>query len=178
VAALADAAGRSRRRTEAVVGRLEDEGLARVAPDGGVLLAEQPDRDVAALASALVEAQERRRRVERSRVDMVRGYAETGGCRRAFLLGYFGEPFEPPCDGCDRCLEARASRPARGATVAPAGAIAAIEVSQRVVHAHFGPGVVTAVDDERVTIAFDRVGYRMLSGRAVLEDGVLVPEPA
>ena len=30
-------------------------------------------------------------RLIRSRIEMMRGYAETTGCRRQFLLGYFGE---------------------------------------------------------------------------------------
>ncbi|MFN7137601.1 MAG: NADH-quinone oxidoreductase subunit C, partial [Thermomonas sp.] len=42
---------------------------------------------------------------DRSRVDMIRGYAEHDGCRRAFLLGYFGEAYTPPCGNCDRCDE-------------------------------------------------------------------------
>ena len=31
--------------------------------------------------------------VDDSRIDMMRGYAETTGCRRRFLLEYFGEPY-------------------------------------------------------------------------------------
>src|SRR6185503_11059051 len=35
-------------------------------------------------------------------------YAEAGGCRRAALLGYFGESFAPDnCQGCDNCLTPR-----------------------------------------------------------------------
>lgn len=38
------------------------------------------------------------------------GYAETRDCRRATLLNYFAETFEAiPCDGCDNCLEPRAT---------------------------------------------------------------------
>ena len=46
---------------------------------------------------AAAEAEEMRRSFDRSRVDMMRAYAETDDCRRAFILSYFGEPFEPPC---------------------------------------------------------------------------------
>lgn len=35
-------------------------------------------------------------------------YAESGGCRRGELLGYFGEKWEPDnCGGCDNCLSPR-----------------------------------------------------------------------
>jgi len=45
--------------------------------------------------------------VAHSEVSELRGYAETEGCRRAFILSYFGEPFEPPCGNCDNCESGR-----------------------------------------------------------------------
>src|SRR5207245_2152028 len=43
-----------------------------------------------------------RRDFERSRLDMMRQYAETHDCRRAFILNYFGEDFDPQrCQLCD-----------------------------------------------------------------------------
>ena len=41
--------------------------------------------------------------LQRSRVDMVRGYAETRRCRRQFLLAYLGEDDSPRCERCDNC---------------------------------------------------------------------------
>jgi ATP-dependent DNA helicase RecQ len=44
------------------------------------------------------------REVARSQVEAVQAYAGTRGCRRAFLLGYFGEhASERSCGRCDRC---------------------------------------------------------------------------
>ena len=43
------------------------------------------------MADAAIEHAEARRRLERSRLEMMRGYAETTGCRRQFVLAYFGE---------------------------------------------------------------------------------------
>ncbi|MCU1438549.1 MAG: ATP-dependent helicase RecQ [Naasia sp.] len=40
---------------------------------------------------AAIEAAEQRERIDESRIAMMRLYAETLGCRRTFLLGYFGE---------------------------------------------------------------------------------------
>lgn len=42
-------------------------------------------------------------RVDRTRVDMMRSYAETPDCRRHFLLGYFGDHLPGPCGNCDTC---------------------------------------------------------------------------
>src|SRR5205085_9617322 len=55
------------------------------------------------LAEAAVERAEAQRRMERSRVEMVRSYAETDRCRTQFMLGYFGQETEHPCGHCDRC---------------------------------------------------------------------------
>jgi ATP-dependent DNA helicase RecQ len=58
----------------------------------------EPGGDAAAAAAAI---EEDHRRVERSRIEMLRGYAEDDACRRELRLTYFGEPFEPPCGACD-----------------------------------------------------------------------------
>src|SRR5205085_5270393 len=91
---LARLARRSVRRTEAVVARLEALGLADVAPDGSVTAAGEVEPGD--IVSQVVVAQERRRRLASSRVEMLRGYAETSGCRRRYLLNYLGEEYEPP----------------------------------------------------------------------------------
>ena len=54
---------------------------------------------------------ERENEVERSRLEMMRRYAEHTGCRRSFLLSYFGQDYPGPCGNCDND---RGSRP-RGA---------------------------------------------------------------
>ncbi len=46
--------------------------------------------------------------VARRQLTTMLHYAETAGCRRAEVLGYFGEAFAgPDCGGCDNCLEPR-----------------------------------------------------------------------
>ena len=119
VTGLSRAARRSRRRTDAIVGRLEELGAVEVTPEGWVRAVEGDEARAAGLASEAVVGQDRRRAIEKSRVDMIRGYAETSGCRRAFLLGYFGEPFQPPCGACDRCLAGLVARGPRRATTQP-----------------------------------------------------------
>ena len=173
VAGLATLAGRSRRRTDAIVGRLEDAGAVRVEAVGAVTTIDDaggpPPADI-------VAAQERRRAVERSRVEMIRGYAEAPGCRRAFLLGYFGEPFQPPCGRCDRCRALAADQPAPSAGAAEP-TVSPFAVNDRVHHARFGAGTVTGVEPDRVTVAFDGAGYHTIAASAA-EEGILVAEPS
>ncbi len=190
VAAVAAAAGRSRRKTEAVVARLEELEGATVAPDGTVQLSEGRGDG---LAEAVTRAQERQRRLAASRVEMLRGYAETDGCRRRFLLNYFGEEYEPPCDGCDRC-RARAAATAAAADTGSSGSSGAdapaappdpdlapvdapFALNEAVVHERFGRGTVTRLERDRVTVRFDDVGYRTLDLGEVTARGILAALP-
>jgi ATP-dependent DNA helicase RecQ len=51
------------------------------------------------------DALERRRKNELSKLDAVQQYAYTKGCRRGFVLRYFGDPAAgKDCGGCDNCL--------------------------------------------------------------------------
>ena len=144
----------------AVVG---DDGLVRAAP--GV---EELDDD--ALAAAIDDAslaEEHRESFDRSRVEMMRAYAEHDGCRRAFVLGYFGEDYEPPCGNCDWC-EAHAgeheAEPEDG-----------FDVGVRVTHVEWGAGTVSGRERDQVTVVFDSVGYRTLDAGLVVERGLLKP---
>jgi ATP-dependent DNA helicase RecQ len=134
-----------------------------VRPDGEVApAARAPERRAAIEAAAAAE--ENRRALDRSRVEMMRAYAETDGCRRAFILSYFGEPFTPPCGNCDNCLAGRSD------TAPEEGPFA---VGSRVAHEDWGEGVVQRYDDEAVVVLFDDVGYKTLALDVVLERSLL-----
>jgi ATP-dependent DNA helicase RecQ len=46
--------------------------------------------------------------IARAQLQQMVHYAEEGGCRRASLLGYFGETYpQPNCGSCDNCLSPR-----------------------------------------------------------------------
>ena len=147
------------------VARLEAAGAVEVLPGGEIApAAGAPPRQEAIERAAGVE--ENRRAFDRSRIGMMRAYAETDGCRRAFVLSYFGEPFSPPCGNCDNCLAGRAD-----AAAAPAELPFA--VGARVVHADWGEGVVQRYDDEAVVVLFDEVGYKTLALAVVVERALL-----
>src|SRR3954467_4448674 len=107
---------------------------------------------------------EERREWERSRVEMMRGYAEHEHCRRVFVLSYFGEPASEPCGHCDNC-EAGRGRATDGARP--------FEVGASVRHADWGKGAVQRYDGDHVVVLFESVGYRTLSVELVTERGLL-----
>lgn len=163
-AQLAEATGRSRRRTLNDLNLLEAAGQVAPDPDGGFRWAgEHPD----AAPARAAEIAEKRRQFDRSRLETMRAYAETDGCRRQFLLGYFGEVREQPCGNCDTCAAgtARPAAPVDGPF--PAGAA--------VTHAEWGEGEVVRREPETVTVLFTEAGHRTLSLAAV-EEGDLLRE--
>src|SRR4051812_38572324 len=64
----------------------------------------------AAAAKAAIREYERQQMVDRSRTDMMRGFAEARGCRSQVLLAYFGEKTAKPCGHCDNCVDGVAER--------------------------------------------------------------------
>jgi ATP-dependent DNA helicase RecQ len=44
------------------------------------------------------------KRLQGRKLEALLGYCETVECRRAVLLGYFGEAYPAPCRNCDNCL--------------------------------------------------------------------------
>jgi ATP-dependent DNA helicase RecQ len=164
-AELQEATELSQTKLTTAVSRLEEAGAVEVLPSGEVAAADD-DRPPSAAIRAAAEAEEKRRSFDRSRVDMMRAYAETDGCRRAFVLSYFGEPFEPPCGNCDNCLAGRVDADDLPEDVPFA-------VGARVAHGHWGEGVVQRYDDDAVVVLFDEVGYKTLALEVVRERELL-----
>jgi ATP-dependent DNA helicase RecQ len=164
-AALEAATGLSQTKLATALSRLEEAGALELRPDGSVAPAADPPPRQAAIAAA-AGAEEKRHAFDRSRVEMMRAYAETATCRRAFILSYFGEPFDPPCGNCDNCLAGRSE-----AAAAPADMPFA--VGSRVAHAEWGVGSVQRYEDDAVVVLFDDVGYKTLALDVVVERALL-----
>jgi ATP-dependent DNA helicase RecQ len=144
------------------VSRLEQAGAVEIGPDGSVRLEVEP----AEAAEAAAAAQEARRRVEGSRLDMMRAYCETRGCRRRFVLTYFGEPAPEWCGNCDSCRR-------RSPDAAEVPAEVPFPEQSRVVHPAFGEGLVLRSEEDAVVVLFDDAGYKTLSLDLVREGDLL-----
>jgi ATP-dependent DNA helicase RecQ len=101
---------------------------------------------------------------------MMRGYAETTGCRRQYLLGYFGEELPGPCGNCDTCEAGTAAPQEPGTDEFPR--------DSSVRHTEWGHGVVISVEADRMTVLFDDEGYKTLSLAAVRENDLLALDDA
>jgi ATP-dependent DNA helicase RecQ len=159
--------GSAAARTRAV-NLLEQAGAVGTTSDGRV---EYLDRSVpaAGAVAAAVDVAETKQRLIRSRIEMMRGYADTVGCRRVFLLGYFGEQLDAPCGNCDTCESGTAYE------VAEHTGESAFPAETPVEHAEWGPGVVMSGDAATITVLFDDVGYKTLSREVVEAQGLLRP---
>lgn len=178
--ALAAATGYPQRRLTGLLNELQDTGGVTAA-DARMRL--DPGADPAQLVERAVALAAARERVDKSRIAMMRSYAETHRCRRQFLLGYFGEDLPAPCGNCDNCRDGSAYRAhdADAAAAASAGAAPAdteaFPLNSAVEHALWGPGLVMRHDDGLITVLFEREGYKTLSRKAVLASGLLTPAP-
>ena len=158
VSELRQAAHLSATRLTSTVNLLEDVGALVVDEVG--LVDRPPDApDPPEAAELAVRRAKEREGIDRSRVEMVRGFAETPGCRRDFLLGYFGEVYDAPCGACDRCAEGVADSTDDGA--------GPWRTNDRVTHDTWGDGVVMRTEPDRVTVLFERAGYKTLRLDAV-----------
>jgi ATP-dependent DNA helicase RecQ len=81
------------------------------------------------------------------------------------LLTYFGEEMDKPCEYCDTC---EADVPTE-ATEAPEP----FPRQSWVVHKSWGRGLVTGYEGDKITVLFDKVGYKTLAVDFALEQDLL-----
>lgn len=145
---------------------LEAVGTVETLPTGEVE-ASGAALDIKAASQAAVDAQERYQNYVRSRLEMVRGYAEVRDCRREYLLNYFGEAQAQPCGFCDNCKA--------GVVVENDEADQPFPMNSRVVHPEWGEGMVMRYEGDKIVILFDQVGYKTLAIALVKQQQLLEP---
>ncbi|MEV7648979.1 RecQ family ATP-dependent DNA helicase [Arthrobacter sp. NPDC089319] len=166
-AALRERTGLSQRKQARLLNLLEHSGSITVHRNGyravgGV--------DPSSAADKAVAEAESRHRIDESRIEMARGYAETDHCRRDWLLNYFGEETDGYCGNCDNCeAGSEAVAEAREAEM-PEG----YEIQRPVKHREWGPGIVMGTQPDRITVLFESVGYKDIALSAVREDAGLL----
>ncbi len=128
-----------------------------------------PEFAAAQAVERAVEVAETHQQLNRSRLEMMRGYAETTGCRRQYLLGYFGEQLAQPCGNCDTCAQGTPQASAEPGQDVP------YPPNTPVRHNQWGPGVVLHTEQDRITVLFEDAGYKTLSLQAVEHNDVLIP---
>jgi ATP-dependent DNA helicase RecQ len=151
--ALRRMVGASRAKLTRALNLLEQAGAIRTEALDLLRLTEPLRRDEA--VERAVDLATQHQALIRSRIEMMRGYAETTGCRRQFLLGYFGEQLSEPCGNCDTCNA--------GTTHRLGGCADGFAVNCVVRHSEWGHGMVMSTEQDRLTVLFDAVGYKTLS---------------
>jgi ATP-dependent DNA helicase RecQ len=154
-------AGAGTRQQTSALARLADLGAAAWDADGQVRWT--GTMTVAAALQASEAETDREGEVERTRLTMMRRYVEQPGCRRSFVLTYFGQDYPGPCGNCDNDL----------AQAEPAPADVPFAVGGRVLSEKWGVGTVLRYDGDQITVLFDEHGYRELYVPVVLERGLL-----
>ena len=155
----------SQTKLTTALSRLESVGALEFQPSGEVALVDE-QLDLAEIAMRASDAHERHQRVQQSRVEMMRAFAELHDCRREFLLNYFGEAYDSPCDNCDNCEAGRVQAPEESHP---------FPLNSRVVHSQWGEGLIMRYEGEKITVLFDEVGYKTLALDVVLESNLLAP---
>ncbi|MGW6490794.1 RecQ family ATP-dependent DNA helicase [Streptomyces sp. NPDC055056] len=186
--ALRERTGLSQTPLTSMLHLLEEAGAVTTEKRGGVRAVPGARRDVCVrealrIATARVD-------LERSRVEMMRAYAETNGCRRRHMLGYFGETLaEGDCAGCDTCTRTQELKetPVRTGDIlsgtgpdplqpeATGTVDSDFPPGMKVGHSTWGEGQVMSEEGNRITVLFESVGYRTLSLPAVQARGLLTP---
>lgn len=153
----------SQSKVATAISRLEEVGVVEVTATGEIVAAETSD-ETGSLAEA-VQAQERYQQFQRSRLEMMRGYAEVRNCRREYLLNYFGEETEKCCKNCDNCNAGITNEKDDGLRPYP--------VNSRVIHKSWGEGTVMRYEEDKVVVLFEQVGYKTIEVGMALLGGIL-----
>jgi ATP-dependent DNA helicase RecQ len=203
-AELREVSGFSSRKLTQVLTLLEEVGAVVTDPDGKLRSPEHAPLPVEAARLALAEV-DRHQTVQRTRIDMMRQFAESRTCRGQTLLTYFGDRISGPCGHCDNCTgtgepapttrrrphaNRKPTHPATSPITVPVQPTASTAIDGKVNrsddpyplhssvrHAVWGTGTVLGYEHGKMTVLFDTVGYKTLSVAVVRKANLLTPEP-
>ncbi len=187
------------RKLTQLLSLLTEIGVVVEDPDGKLRTASDSPLPVEAARKALAEV-ERHQTVQRTRIDMMRQFAENRSCRGQALLTYFGDRLTRPCGHCDNCRPSASNPPADAKPVdkkpvekptpvpaqrsrpgpEPIGPHTPVAVNEPypphsvVRHPAWGTGTVLGYEADRMTVLFDTVGYKTLSVAVVVKGNLLV----
>mgnify|MGYP002777061911 FL=1 len=151
---LQEQSGLSQTKLKTALNQLAEVGVVELLPTGEVSLA-QTAFDLEATLATMTDRHQQRRQWEKSRLEMMRGYAEVKDCRRRYLLNYFGESLDGACDYCDRCK-------AGVTAIDEHGDQHPFPLNSLVKHKTWGEGTVMRHEGDKVVVLFDLVGYKTL----------------
>ncbi|GHO65304.1 ATP-dependent DNA helicase RecQ [Ktedonobacter sp. SOSP1-52] len=162
---LSEALHLSQTKTMQILTALEELNVIETLSTGEVVANPEYIEHHQAIEEA-IHIDEARRQHDRSRIEMIRGYAELHDCQREYMLNYFGEVFEGPCQNCANC---------------DAGIVTTnipveqqpFPINSRVRHTSWGPGLVMRYEEDKIIVLFDEVGYKALSLTVVQENNLL-----
>jgi len=98
---MSQSTGLTKRKLANLLHKLEEVRAIAVRAGGEVRLVSR--RPLPELMEAAAEKQETQKELRRERLQQMQDFAECRGCRREFLLRYFGDDYAGPCGNCDRC---------------------------------------------------------------------------
>jgi ATP-dependent DNA helicase RecQ len=156
--------GFSQAKVATALNHLEEVNAVAMLSTGEVIASEDTPTLATAIRDAM-QAQERYQQYVRSRLEMVRGYAEVRDCRREFLLNYFGERRETPCGFCDNCRA--------GIVVEDEQQNRPFPMNSRVRHPSWGEGMVIRYEGDKIVVLLDQVGYKTLDLELAIEQNLL-----
>jgi ATP-dependent DNA helicase RecQ len=163
---LAERTGVAPRSLSRALGALVQAGA--VEEHDGVLQPEERagrQRSVNRVLDDIAAEREHAQAMDRSRVELVRTYADTSDCRRRLLLELLGEDHPQRCGRCDSC-DAGTSVDVDDAP---------LHAGEAVEHTQWGPGTVSVVEADKVTVLFEERGYVTLDTAIALDGGLLTP---
>lgn len=150
------------------INRLQEAGVLEILPSNdAVQMVANESLDISQAVIGAAQNQENHQQYDRSRIEMMRGYAEMRQCRRQYLLNYFGEEYPEPCGVCDNCQNGHAT------SLEPSNAL--FPINQRVRHKSWGEGTIMRYESDKVVVLFNQVGYKTLAVAVVAERGLLKP---